>query len=173
MSEQSIRRSELTIVHRTCKARCIVFISLKLRTTFGFKSRCHVIVVYQCIENNERVNLIFRFSTGQEQLLTQEFQLALWTSSLTFLLIQSVDTFPGQLTSQNQLAQEPRQVKVFICLVKKYFAGHLLPFSSYCEQQTFFLVVTRLNHSSLSRQIVAFQSAKMSNFDSSASIEGD
>ena len=50
-------------------------------------------------------------------------------------------------------------------------AQHLLLFSNYFEQQIFFCVVTCtcLNHSSLSRQTVAFWSA--SNFDSSASIE--
>ena len=47
----------------------------------------------------------------------------------------------------------------------------LIPFSSYRERQTFFRVVTRLKHSSLSSQTVAFWSANMSNFDSSASIE--
>ena len=48
--------------------------------------------------------------------------------------------------------------------------GLLLPFSNYLERQTFFRVVTRLKHSSLSRQTVAFWSANMSNFDSSTSI---
>ena len=49
----------------------------------------------------------------------------------------------------------------------------LLPFSRYCERQTFLHVFTRLKHSSLSRITVAFWSTNMSNFDSSASIEAE
>ena len=56
-------------------------------------------------------------------------------------------------------------------IASKFRREELLPFLSYRERQTFFRVVTRLKHSSLSRQTVAFWKANTSNFDSSASIE--
>ena len=58
----------------------------------------------------------------------------------------------------------------FIVFSSDHIMHEILRFSSYHEQQTFFCVVTCLKHSSLSNQTVAFWSANMSNFDSSASI---
>ena len=43
-----------------------------------------------------------------------------------------------------------------IGMVKNLYCDTLLPFSSYRERLTFFLVLSRAKHSSLSRQTVAF-----------------